>query len=690
MKWSLQTLSTCADIIRGNSKIQERFAHNKVPTPFEVSKEPQAKSPTERVYIIDALLNMTLSVPSVSMFDVRAAACECIQAYFYDHTGIRHHFLHRAIEGHTGGDDETSNVLSILINGPRSYQSSDPYRLWFAARITFELLYEDAEAKTMTMAIKEGDADSGEEVVTCIQTITGNLITSLQNGDDERISVGYLMLLCGWLFDDADAVNDFLGEGSIVQSLIQVTSRPGKGLDMVQGLCAVLLGILYDFSTKDSPIPRRTLQPLLISGLGRDVYTSRISRLRQHPMVRDFEVLPQNLSSTQPGNLPNVFFDEAFVNFLKDNFNKLIRAIDRDPGKEIAHLQEGVDRDLVDSLRAQVEDRIKIIEKANSDLVAMERILGQEQADHRRSKDSSQAELTRIKHINDALQKGHEMEVEKSETEHRKAVLQMQSQHQRQAQDLERKAQQNAAEIARQAELSARQHGSELASLNQRLKMLEANAVQGNEMIEKFQRASREAAQALRQRDEQIAGLKKDILQGDAEQSTLRNEIHQREGQLYKLQETLQQRDGRVQMLQETIATHEAELAETKATILQRDVQLSSIMEDLQHRDTQIDTLTTETQTLTSELSTAKASMTQAETSHALRLGEQIALATQGREKEKELRAEVQKKEGERLAVQTELDDLLIVLQDVEEKRTRDKVRMFLCHLFDTAARESC
>ena len=645
-----------------------------MPSPLEVNTEAQAKPPADKIYIIDALLNMTLSVPTVSMFDVRSAAGECIQAYFFNHTGIRHHFLRRAIEGHTAGNDETSNVLSILINGSRSYQSSDPYRLWFAARITFELLYEDAEAKKMTMAIMEGDAESGEEVVTCIQTITGNLITSLQNNDDDRICVGYLMLLCGWLFDDADAVNDFLGEGSIVQSLIQVTSRPGKGLDMVQGLCAVLLGILYEFSTKDSPIPRRTLQPLLISGLGRDGYTSRISRLRQHPVVRDFEVIPQNLSSTQPGNMPEVYFDQAFVNFLKDNFNRLIRAIDRDPGKEVLRLQEGVDRDLVDSLRAQIEDKAKAVEKASSDLIAMERILGQEQIDHKRSKDSSKAEFVRIKNINDALQKGHEAEVTKSEAEHRMAIQQMQNQHQRQAQDLERRAQQAAVEAARQAEVTARQHGSELASLNQRLRMLEVGGVQAKETIDKFQRASRETAETLRQRDEQIALLKNDIQQLETQLSSLRNDVQQRDGQLNNLSDTLQQRDAQVDILQDTIATSHAEQTELKTTIQQRDTQLNSIMEDLQKRDTRIDTLTSEVQARTSDLAAAKASTTRAEASLQARLKEQTTSATQAREKEAGLRAEVQEKEEARLAAQTELDDLLIVLQDLEEKRTRDKV----------------
>jgi len=295
---------------------------------------------------------MTLIVSAASAFDSRLAAFECLKAYFYGHPQIRKHFLRRAKEGHESGADETANALTTVLQPLDGHSSGDPYRYWFASVIIFHVIFDDSAAKSFAMSITEGDAANGEEVVTCIQTITANLITGIQRNADERILVGYLMLLCGWLFEAPDAVNDFLGETSNVQSLLAAIQSSNSSI--VPGLCGVLLGIVYEFSTKDSPLPRSSLHSLLISS--RDQYIDRITKLRHHPLFRDFDVLPQKLSSAPVGGLPEVFFDKEFVDFTKDNFSRMIRAIDRLPGIEVpVGIPEGISREIVDSLRSQLE-----------------------------------------------------------------------------------------------------------------------------------------------------------------------------------------------------------------------------------------------------------------------------------------------------------------------------------------------
>ncbi len=249
------------------------------------------------VNVIHGLLDLVLASTSTANFDVRLAACECIKAYFHGHTAIRMHFLRRAIEGHTSGGDEVVNVLTTLIDMSDPEQSPDPYRPWMAAVLLFHLIHDDYEAKSLAMSVTEGDAEQGEEVITCIQALAGNLIDGLHKRTNPRVSVGYLMLLCGWLFEDPDAVNDFLGEGSSVQSLVQYVAQSSMDRTLVAGLCATLLGILYEFSTKDSPIPRATLQSILNSQLGRDRYVDKLTKLRENRLIRDFEVLPQSVRS---------------------------------------------------------------------------------------------------------------------------------------------------------------------------------------------------------------------------------------------------------------------------------------------------------------------------------------------------------------------------------------------------------
>ena len=410
---------TCADLIRGNKSLQEGFAQLQVPSvidePLPEAHGKGQQNGAIKVYVIDGLLDLTLSVSSLQAFDARLAACECIKAYFYNHPAIRLHFLRRAIGGHTSGADETANVLTALLRPAEGNDFSDPYRYWFAAVLLFHLIFDDAEAKSLAMNVTEGDASSGEEVVTCIQSIAAILITGFQQGRDDRVLVAYLMLLCGWLFEDPDAVNDFLGEGSNVQSLVQAVLQGDRGSIVVQGLCAMLLGIVYEFSTKDSPIPRATLHPILASRMGRDQYIDRLTKLRRHPLLRDFEVLPQKLGSISAGALPEVFFDKTFVDFVKDNFSRLLRAIDRDPGMEIPVIangvQKGISREMVDSLRSQLEEKDKALQKVQSDLLSLERQLGQERADSRRAKETALLDAARIKTVNEALQRHHEDDV---------------------------------------------------------------------------------------------------------------------------------------------------------------------------------------------------------------------------------------------------------------------------------------
>ncbi|KAH7135412.1 p115 like vesicle tethering protein [Dendryphion nanum] len=476
----IEALNTCADIIRGNPPIQQEFAQLQV-RPFLAPRSNGTSSPDvgRTVHVIEALLDLALSPAPTELFDARYAACECIKAYFYDFLQVRMHFLQRAIDGHTSGQDETANILTTLLLGFQSSQKVDPYRIWFAATLVFHLIFEDHDAKDFLMQVAEGDAESGEEVVTCIQAVTGNLIASLQPDQDERYSIAYLMLLCGWLFEDAAAVNDFLGEASSLQSLVQFASRTGNDQIVVKGLCASLLGIIYEFSTKDSPISRRDLQPILTQQLGREKYLDAISQLRQHPFVRDFEVLPRDGSLS--GSSPEVFFDATFIDFLKDNFSRLSRAIDRDPGLEQHHSHEGIDRDLVDSLRGQIDERSQAIERLQNDLLTLEQRLNQEQADHRRTQESSLTQLNTIKRINDDLHTNHDADIKKLEHGQKQYVLDLENKYKLQIATLQKNHDANVKKLETERNQFVsdlqKNHDLKVASLATQIKQISKDSV---------------------------------------------------------------------------------------------------------------------------------------------------------------------------------------------------------------------
>lgn len=381
-----------------------------------------------KINALQALLELALSVPMGHAFNIRLAACECIKAYLYQHTPIRLHFLNRARAGHLSSNHESDNILTILLEGPGSGQTADPYRHWAAAVILFNLLYEDPEAKHIAMEITEGDGTRGEEVITCIQALSVNLIAGVQRGDNDHIIVGYFMVLSGWLYEDSDAVDDFLGEGSNVQSLVQLAMLPSPQHVLVPGLCAFLLSIVYEFSSKDSPIPRQTLYEILATRLGRELLSDRMTKLREHPLIREFEVLPSVLTCDQVGNFPDVYFDKIFVDFFKDNFSRILRAIDREPGIEVSSfangIRTGISRELVDSLKSQLDDCTQALHTAESTILDLERRFDQEQVDHKKSKESAVIELTRIGNINLGLQGNYDEDLQRIHESNRQALSQ--------------------------------------------------------------------------------------------------------------------------------------------------------------------------------------------------------------------------------------------------------------------------
>ncbi|KAL8926433.1 MAG: hypothetical protein Q9208_002976 [Pyrenodesmia sp. 3 TL-2023] len=565
-----EALATAADLIRGNSQLQEAFAQLEVPSTRNQEPTLQANghqngvAPMPRENVISALLEVALMSSALQAFDVRLACCECIKAYMQGHSAIRLFFLRRAIEGHTSEEDEPDNILTILIQNSDKY-GGDPYRLWIAAVLLFHLLYEDFEAKNIAMQVHEGDAEKGEEVVTCIQSLASNLVTAEQNTEDERVSIAYLTILCSWLYEDHDAVNDFLSEGSTIQSIVQLLTQNSQSRTLTSGLCTFLLGTVYEFSSKDSPVPRETIHQILTTGLGRERYIDRITRLREHPMIRNYEVLPQDSSSNQTGGLPEVYFDSTFVEFIKDNFSRMVRAIDRAPGLEVPvvanGIQKGISRELVDSLKAQVDDQSQKIQKLESDVSTLERMLGQEQADHRKAKDSAAIELNRIRNINQGLQRNHEDDLQKLKQNIQSSEQGLKSQHE-----------------------------AELRRLHEEMQKL------------KFENEA--SLTRVRERD-----------------------------------------DAEIQDLKSTIARLSTELEK-------------SSKEHVQDLQTAHEDYTAKVSGLETRLQRAEDRCADAEARAA------------------GLKEEAQSKEAARQTTQTELDDLLMVLGDLEEKRSRDKKRL--------------
>jgi hypothetical protein len=625
MPIKIEALNTCADMIRGNPRLQEGFAQEQV-RPMVKPATNGATSPNgiHTVYVIEALLNLVLTPAPNELFDLRNAGCECVRSYFYNHMQIREHFLNRAIGGHEGGD-ETANALSILMAGSESSPGSDPYRLWFASTLIYHLIVGDLRAKNTLMQVKEGDAESGEEEVTCIQTLTANLIASLQLGADERVSIAYLMLLLEWLYADAAAVDDFLGEASSLQSLVQATLTPGDDRVIIRGLCAALLGIIYEFSTRDSPVPRRELQPVLMSKLGREKYLDAISELRQHPLVRDFEVLPRTGGGS--GSMPDVFFDEMFIDFLKDNFSRLTRAVDRNPNIEQHQSHDGVDRDVVDALRGERDEKEQTIQDLKTQLMTLEQKLDQESADHRKTQQSADEQRTTLKRINDKLHSDLDKELASKDREHRQATLELENKYNLQAVALNNKLQQAAKESTLAISRTKQEYDEKLRESNR----VRAEAERRLELAENTRQEALETVRNLEQTQ------------------------HKARAELATVTETLRN-------LQKHVQDGEAQIKELKSGQEELQSAIDKLKKENQELKTKVQDQTWKVKDAEDKLRKAEATGKSAKDGNAKEL--------------KALQEKLRAAEKSTEEKQTELDDLFVILGDLEEKRSKDKVSL--------------
>lgn len=420
-------LKTAAELIANNASLQEAFAALQVAY-SDASAAPSMSSSQQlngsrsngpsnkgsarvsaekpRVYIIEGLLDVTLDQPRENS-TLRSATCDLIQAYLAKHDRIRAHFLQRAIFGHAQ-QEEAANVLSTL-----SQPDGDATGVLFASWIVQDLIAENVEAKTALGAVKEGDESEGEDVLSFIQALGSGLEGSLQQDADVRVVSAYASLLVVFLWEFAAGIDDLLEEASSLLQLLTTRTRTGTTDPLVGGLCAVLLGTIYEFSTKDSPIPRRTLAPLLTQKLGRLKYLEALAELRRQPAVRDFDLM-------DPGS-EDTILRQSFVELFSVEYSRLRKAIDKDPGVEVlppSVAEAGVDRDVLDDLRQQIQAAKDAAAQAQDHMVETNQKHEHEQMSSAKELQTAIAEIDRLRRINQAMQQGHEIELEKLKTQH--------------------------------------------------------------------------------------------------------------------------------------------------------------------------------------------------------------------------------------------------------------------------------
>nr|ASF90195.1 hypothetical protein SPAR05478 [Bartheletia paradoxa] len=332
----------------------------------------------------------------------------------------------------SGKVDESagSALLASLSDYPSSLPTEtgmkfDPLKPQLACLLFASLLRGSEPAKALARGLVmpislAGDEEDEDDRLTLVHAVVGNLMMADReqtesvnaararavanaraggnstgaeeeetNQDDwARTMCGYLIVLITWMWDSPESVRDFLSESANLQVLIDPITQ-SSGVDpLVQGLCAFLLGVCYEYNREPGPITRETLHPILHSRIGADQFVSRISRLREDPRFKN--VGPDALEIAFLDDLDNEtregeerlegerngvetvgeaeapWFDHAFVEFVKGNYLAVQRSIAADPAAVAASgasgSADGATAALVIGLRETIREHAKEVE----------------------------------------------------------------------------------------------------------------------------------------------------------------------------------------------------------------------------------------------------------------------------------------------------------------------------------------
>jgi hypothetical protein len=151
-----------------------------------------------------------------------------------------------------------SLILSGLLELPTTPEVPfDPYRPLFACLLLSHLLRNSEHAKKLSRELSITNDDSAiaeeeEDRVSLVQLVVGNLMMAAREqtecvnraaregkivgvvGQEEedwtRVMVGYLVLLCTWLWDSPRTVKDFLSESANLQVVSHASGRSNDRL----------------------------------------------------------------------------------------------------------------------------------------------------------------------------------------------------------------------------------------------------------------------------------------------------------------------------------------------------------------------------------------------------------------------------------------------------------------------------
>ncbi|XP_028929075.1 general vesicular transport factor p115 isoform X2 [Ornithorhynchus anatinus] len=304
-----ETINTVSEVIRGCQVNQDYFASVNAP------------SSPPRPAIVVLLMSM---VNERQPFVLRCAVLYCFQCFLYKNQKGQGEIVATLLPSTIDATGNSVSAGQLLCGG---LFSTDSLSNWCASVALAHALQENSTQKEQLLRVQLATS-IGNPPVTLLQQCTNILSQGDKidrRGSKVQTRVGLLMLLCTWLSNCPIAVTHFLHNKANIPFLTgQIAENLGEEEQLVQGLCALLLGISMYFNDNTlENFMKEKLKQLIEKRLGKENFIEKLGFISKHELYSKAAQKPQpNFSSPD-----HMIFDHEFTKLVKELEGIITKAI---------------------------------------------------------------------------------------------------------------------------------------------------------------------------------------------------------------------------------------------------------------------------------------------------------------------------------------------------------------------------
>ncbi|XP_061889419.1 general vesicular transport factor p115 isoform X3 [Entelurus aequoreus] len=314
-----ETINTVSEVIRGSQVNQDYFASVNAP-----SNPP-------RPAIVVLLMSM---VNERQPFVLRCAVLYCFQCFLYKNQKGQGEIVATLLPSTI--DANSISAGQLLCGG---LFSADSLSNWCAAVALAHALQDNLIQKEQLLRVQLATS-LGKPPVSLLQQCTNILSqgdkisrrTKSEKGSKVQTRVGLLMLLCTWINNCPIAVTHFLHNQENVPFLTaQISENLGEDERLVQGLCALLLGIcIYYNDNSLENYTKEKLKQLIEKRIGKENFVEKLGFITKHELYSRAGQKPQPvfLSPEQ------MLFDHEFTKLVKELEGVITKAVHKSSEEE--------------------------------------------------------------------------------------------------------------------------------------------------------------------------------------------------------------------------------------------------------------------------------------------------------------------------------------------------------------------